>query len=224
MSTFKNLKPWQEIYPIWWLIGCLLLVGLDIGSKKWITNHLNFFLNQDQMRNVSAPAFAENSALANSTVADVSKNQVNLIGGNGKIMKLRLVFNDRFIFGLGPNTPIIGFLLTLIATLLLFFVRWLYYRGNYIAWMLIFAGALGNLTDKMFVKSLLTREWVLSLVSQPNHVQGVVDFFECIWFGIDKWQNTFLLEIFAMETWPTFNFADSYIVVGVIVLLINYKS
>ena len=58
----------------------------------------------------------------------------------------------------------------------------------------------------------------------PGHVSGVVDFVECIWFGWDAVRDVFLLNMLAMPTWPTFNLADSCIVVGIVLLLLSMRD
>jgi lipoprotein signal peptidase len=71
----------------------------------------------------------------------------------------------------------------------------------------------------MFVKSLLTREWTLSIFPKEGHVSGVVDFVECIWFGWNSMGDVPLLGFLAWDTWPSFNLADSLIVVGISIML-----
>ncbi|MEQ9363116.1 MAG: signal peptidase II, partial [Leptospirales bacterium] len=148
--------------------------------------------------------------------------QIDVLGENGKLVKFRLVFNDRFVFGLGPSAPVLGLVLTMLATFFLILYRWHNPRLGYsVAWLLVFSGAFGNLIDKFFVKSLATREWMFSLSPQPGYVSGVVDMVECIWFGWDAVRDIFLLNILAMPSWPTFNLADSLIVVGIVLLMIS---
>ena len=98
------------------------------------------------------------------------------------------------------------------------------YLGSQLAWLLVFSGALGNLIDKLFIKSLETREWVLSLTPRKGYISGVVDFIECIWFGWGEVSNVFFLNIFAMSRWPTFNLADSMILIGIVFLLISMRK
>ena len=92
------------------------------------------------------------------------------------------------------------------------------------AWLFVFSGALGNLIDKMFLKSLASREWVLGLTPRPGHVGGVVDFVECIWFGWDSMRDVFGLNWLAWRSWPTFNLADSLIVVGICLLILTMSE
>ena len=210
--------PFFTIYTPAWLCCLVLLVGLDLTSKKVVTNMLNFNLNYLQLSQVPQVPQEELKSLAYASHAD-GVNIIPLLGQYGKYIKFQLVFNDRFVFGLGPAWPIMGFVLSLLATLFLLLYRW--YNaplGHPIAWLLIFSGALGNLIDKLFIKSLTTREWVFSLAPQKGYVSGVVDFIECIWFGWESLGDTFLLNFLAMRTWPTFNLADSFISVGIVIL------
>ncbi len=203
------------------------------GQKNWALADSQIFLRGDQgsaLGDGYGGGAGSGAGLANGVGAGAARNpvpganQVDVMGEDGKWVKFRLLFNDRFIFGLGPNTPVLGFLLTAFATVGLFFIRLYYYQNTSpIAWVLIFSGAVGNLIDKMFLKSLVTREWTLGLIPEPGSVQGVVDFIEVIWFGVTKWQGTFGLGVFSMQTWPSFNLADSFIVIGVIWLLIRFK-
>ncbi len=220
--------PFLQVYTPLWLVSCLILVCADLGTKKLITDQLNFNLGYHQFKWL--PDFDSSStsgsikALSNSPKAD-GKNQINILGPDGRYIKFRLVFNDRFVFGLGPSWPILGFFLSLFATFFLLLYRWYNaYLGTPIAWLLVFSGALGNLIDKLFIKSLYTREWVLSLKPQKGYISGVVDFIECTWFGWDSFRDIFLLDILAMETWPSFNLADSMILIGISLLLISMRQ
>ncbi|AIK18767.1 signal peptidase II [Borreliella afzelii] len=57
--------------------------------------------------------------------------------------------------------------------------------------LLIFSGGVGNVIDRLF---------------RPS---GVVDFLDFKFYGI-----------FGLDRWPTFNFADSYVVIGMILFLV----
>ncbi|QFI14587.1 signal peptidase II [Borrelia sp. CA_690] len=61
-----------------------------------------------------------------------------------------------------------------------------------ISLLLIFSGGAGNVVDRLF---------------RPS---GVVDFLDFKFYGI-----------FGLDRWPTFNFADSYVVIGMILFLVN---
>lgn len=219
LQSFKNYlqkvftKPFLEVFPLWWIAGLVFLLFLDLASKKWITQNLNFHLTYEQLQNVkNHPYYALMDGIP----------YIPVLGEDGKYLKLRLVFNDRFIFGLGPSVPTLGIFLTLFAILFLFFYRWIHYDfGHPVAWMFIFAGATGNFIDKLFIKSVETREWVFSLYPREGYVSGVVDFLEAIWFGWEMFENVPVLSFLAWNTWPTFNIADSVIVIGISMLLLE---
>ncbi|MCB1324412.1 MAG: signal peptidase II [Spirochaetales bacterium] len=209
--------PFLRAFPPVWLALFLSLVSADLISKKLVTESLNFHLSPEQHRLITNPV--ESDALLD------GRPRIDVLGPDGDWIKLRLVFNDRFVFGAGPSAPVVGFFLTLIATLLLLAYRWHNYDvGHSLAWLFVFSGALGNLIDKMFLKSLASREWVLGLTPRPGHVGGVVDFVECIWFGWDSMRDVFGLNWLAWRSWPTFNLADSLIVVGICLLILTMSE
>ncbi|MCB1305223.1 MAG: signal peptidase II [Leptospiraceae bacterium] len=208
--------PFLKAYPPVWIAIFFVLIGADLASKKAITNEMNFGLSQSQR--IEAGVFS-----ASGTPAETDQtNYVSILGDNGKYIRLRLVFNDRFLFGSGPSAPVLGIFLTAAAILFLFFYRWKTYgAGHPLAWLFVFSGAVGNLIDKLFIKSLTTREWVLSFGPQKGHVSGVVDFVECIWFGLHQFDDVWPLKWLSWDTWPIFNLADSLIVVGICILVIT---
>lgn len=217
-GLFRFPAPFLKVFPPLWLAIFALLITADLASKKIVTDQLNYHLSFEQARNrpvLHQPSPAEIDAT----------RYVPLLGEDGDYIKFRLVFNDRFVFGLGPNAPVIGFLFTLFATLFLALYRWHNpLLGHSAAWLMVFSGALGNLIDKAFIKSLTTREWTLGLAPREGYVSGVVDFVECIWFGWDAVQGIPVLSALAWETWPTFNLADSLIVVGIILLILTMRE
>ena len=215
-QLFRFPVSFASVYPVYWLLLLVVLVSLDLASKKVITDHLNFHLSLSQSQGEQIGP--EHKALY------AERDQINILGEQDSLIKFRLVFNDRFVFGAGPSAPIWGFFLTLSAIIFLFFYRWHNYDlGHPIAWLFVFSGALGNLIDKMFVKSLTTRDWMFSITPQPGHVSGVVDFVECIWFGWDWAADFFLLRWLAWRSWPTFNLADSLIVVAIFWLIFTIR-
>lgn len=214
---FQFPAPFLKVYPPIWLGIFVVLIAIDLGTKKIATDNLNFMVLGHQEQLVVDPA--------NSAALHDQARKVDVLGENGELVKFRLVFNDRFVFGLGPSAPVLGLFLTGMATFFLILYRWHNpWLGYSSAWLLVFSGAFGNFIDKLFVKSLATREWVFSLSPVPGHMSGVVDFVECIWFGWDAVRDIFLLNILAMPYWPTFNVADSLIVVGIILLLISMRD
>ncbi|MCR9141985.1 MAG: signal peptidase II [bacterium] len=205
------------VYPPVWLGIFVVLVGADLYTKKLATDNLTFHLGYHQHWLIEDPV--------NSDALRDGLPQYDVLGEDGKYVKFRLVFNDRFVFGLGPSAPVLGLFLTMTATFFLILYRWHNPRLGYsAAWLLVFSGAFGNLIDKFFIKSLVTREWVFSLSPQPGYVSGVVDMVECIWFGWDAVRDIFLLNMLSMRSWPTFNLADSLIVVGIVLLLLSMRE
>lgn len=219
-------QPLLATFPLWWLLPVLLLVTGDIVSKKVVTNNLRFWL--------SGPQIEQHRPLTMEEVVRVqsSRPQVDVLGEAGKYIKLRLVFNDRFAFSLGPSNRAFGLVLNLLAIVFLFF-----YRahnpdlGHPLAWLSIFAGAIGNYIDKLFLKNLATGSWMFSLTPQRGGIVGVVDFVECIWFDwawaanacvdLPVLGRTCPLGFFGWPTWPTFNLADSLITCGIAALLVS---
>ena len=97
-------------------------------------------------------------------------------------------------------------LFSLIPLIVIGIVITIYFRNN--TWtklqhwtiMGIVGGGLGNLIDRFF------------------RAEGVVDFIDVKWFGIQKAP----LAILRMDRWPTFNVADSAVVVCGILLMISF--
>jgi signal peptidase II len=215
-KIFGMPVPFFQVFPVRWIFAFVVLFSIDIVSKVIVTENLNFYLAPHQIG--STELNYSHSALYNGI------DRVDILGENGEWFKLRLVFNDRFVFGAGPSAPVLGFFLTLSAVIFLFFYRWHNPDlGNPFAWLLVFSGAMGNLIDKMFVKSMIDRSWTLSIFPREGHVSGVVDFFECIWFGWKGAEDILFLNFLSWESWPTFNIADSFVVVGVILLVITVQ-
>lgn len=212
---FQFPAPFGRVFPKEWWLVLIVLLALDLSSKKWITNTLNFPVSAH-----SIPDKLHHSAMID------GENQIGLIGNKGRILRVRLAFNDRFAFGIGPDLSdglgmMFGYSVTLLAMLLLGFFRYRFPDlGSRWAWAMVFAGAFGNLIDKMFVKSIVSRQWVFSLVPVPDHVFGVVDFLEVIWLGWQDAPFTFL----SWQHWPVFNLADSFVVIGMIVLILSTKE
>lgn len=110
----------------------------------------------------------------------------------GKYIRLIHVRNNAVAFSMGSSLPTNAraFLFALIPLLVIIAVFVIYFRNNELTalqrWSIcgILGGGLGNLIDRFF---------------RPD---GVVDFIDFYFFGI-----------FGMERWPTFNVADSFVVV-----------
>lgn len=228
MNQIKQLfdfpRPFLSVYPKPWIAVLVLFIVIDLITKVMITNSLSFHLQENQL------AYATPGKVAAITEGIP---QVNLIGENGSILRLTLVFNDRFVFGSGPSAPVVGIFVNLFAVIFLVFYRLHNSQfGPSVAWLFVFSGAVGNLIDKLYVKSLETRDWVFSFGPRQDHVSGVVDFVDFIWFGwAPGWEaGAFTLPLFgtirplawlAWPRWPLFNFADSLIVVGTLILVVS---
>ena len=230
MEKIKQLlnfpQPLLQTFPVWWVIPVVLLVGADLFSKKLVTDNLRFWL--------SAAQGAQHQPLQMEEITRhrESRSHIDVLGPDGRYIKLRLVFNDRFAFSLGPSNRAVGLLVNLFAIVFLFF-----YRahspglGSSVAWLAIFAGAIGNYIDKLFLKSLATGSWTFSLTPQRGGVIGVVDFIECIWFDWSWAQQACLnlpvlgrtcpIGFLGWPAWPTFNLADSLISCGIAALLVS---
>ncbi|MGN0729506.1 signal peptidase II [Treponema sp.] len=110
----------------------------------------------------------------------------------GKYLRLVHVRNNAIAFSMGSglSDTLRGFLFALLPLLVVIAVYVIYFRNNEFTkiqrWAIcgVLGGGIGNLIDRFF---------------RP---EGVVDFIDCYFFGL-----------FGMERWPTFNIADSAVVV-----------
>ncbi len=110
----------------------------------------------------------------------------------GDFLRLIHVRNKAVAFSIGSSLPLQTrrILFSFIPLAIIVFVFVLYFKNNEFTglqrWSIcgIIGGGLGNLIDRFF---------------RP---EGVVDFIDCYFFGL-----------FGLERWPTFNIADSAVVV-----------
>ena len=117
---------------------------------------------------------------------------------NNDFLWIYHVKNTAIAFSLGENLPdwIKPFLFILLPAAVLIFLMVYYFKSDEFTimqrWALagILGGGMGNLLDRIF---------------RPD---GVVDFISVKFYGL-----------FGFERWPTFNFADSFVVVFGILLL-----
>ncbi|ACH93414.1 Lipoprotein signal peptidase [Borrelia duttonii CR2A] len=115
----------------------------------------------------------------------------------GDLFKIIHVRNTGVLFSLGSNidSSLKNLFFLIIPIIILVFVFSFSLKENNkvsrFALILILSGGIGNIIDRLF---------------RPL---GVVDFLDVKFFGI-----------FGLQRWPTFNFADSYVVVGMIVFII----
>ncbi|MCB1188870.1 MAG: lipoprotein signal peptidase [Leptospiraceae bacterium] len=130
---------------------------------------------------------------------------------------MTLTFNTGFVFGMFQNNAILSLVTTGIAILFLILYRWKNYDiGHDWGWNLVMVGAFGNFFDKFFVKMPPGGgvKFGFSPTSQ-NEFIGVVDFLDFDW-----------PDFLVFHRWPAFNFADSCISVGLVILIItmNFKE
>ena len=119
----------------------------------------------------------------------------------GKYLRLIHVRNKAIAFSMGSNlsTNVRGVLFIILPLLVVVAVYVIYFRNNDFSklqrWAIcgILGGGIGNLIDRFF------------------RAGGVVDFIDCYFFGI-----------LGMERWPTFNVADSAVVVCGILFVVTF--
>ncbi|MBP3708931.1 MAG: signal peptidase II [Treponema sp.] len=119
----------------------------------------------------------------------------------GDLLRIVHVSNLGAAFSMGDNLPNIlrRLLLAVLPLVVIVVVLAVYFRNDDFTrlqrWMVcgIVGGGLGNLIDRFF------------------RAEGVVDFIDVKFFGL-----------FGLERWPTFNVADSAVVVCGIVLVISF--
>lgn len=110
-----------------------------------------------------------------------------------------------FSFGAGWSDTIRHILFLLVPVVVIILVVVVYFRNNDFTkvqrWAIagIVGGGIGNLIDRFF------------------RAEGVVDFIDVKWFGLDS-----KIDFFSMTRWPTFNVADSAVVVCGIMLIISF--
>lgn len=119
----------------------------------------------------------------------------------GKYIRFIHVRNNAIAFSLGHNFSqnARGILFAIVPFFIIIAVYVIYFRNNDFTktqrWCVcgILGGGIGNLIDRFF---------------RP---EGVVDFIDCYFWGI-----------FGMERWPTFNVADSAVVVCGLIFMITF--
>jgi len=165
---------------------------MSIKNKKWLPFSLTaFIILADQISKALVVATMP-LVLHNSRVSA----SVDLIGDFLRFTHIR---NTAILFSIGQNFPpllkTIFFVIAPVILLVLLIV--FYFRSKEIKWNHrwilagILGGGFGNMIDRIF------------------RTDGVVDFIDVKFYGL-----------FGMERWPTFNIADSAIVVSAIFLLI----
>lgn len=133
----------------------------------------------------------------------------------GDFFRITLTFNTGFVFGIAQNNSILSIFTTGFAIIFLLFYRLKNSDiGNAWGWNLVMIGAFGNFLDKFFVKIPMGGGVRFGFVpNAPNEYIGVVDFLDFDW-------PDYLL----FTRWPAFNFADSCISVGLVILILTMNS
>lgn len=130
----------------------------------------------------------------------------------GDFFCMTLTFNTGFVFGIAQNNSIISIFTTIFAILFIIFYRLKNPNlGNSWGWNLVMIGAFGNLIDKFFIK--MPKGGGVKLGFTPTEYGqfiGVVDFLDFDW---PDW--------LIFERWPAFNFADSCVSVGLVILIVS---
>lgn len=130
----------------------------------------------------------------------------------GTFFCMTLTFNTGFVFGIAQNNSILSIFTTIIAIVLIIFYRLKEPKlGNPWGWNLVMVGAFGNLIDKFFIKMPKGGGVKFGFVPlEHGQYIGVVDFLDFDW---PNW--------LFFERWPAFNFADSCVSVGLVILIIS---
>jgi len=132
----------------------------------------------------------------------------------GEFFCMTLTFNTGFVFGIYQNNSIISLFSTAFAIIFLILYRWKNFEvGNAWGWNLVMVGAFGNFIDKFFIK--MPKGGGIKFGFTPiEHGEfiGVVDFLDFEW-------PDFLL----FTRWPAFNFADSCVSIGLVILILTMK-
>ena len=119
----------------------------------------------------------------------------------GDLIRIIHVSNEGIAFSMGDSLPFMArsILFSVAPLAVIIVVFSIYFRNNQFSWLQrwcicgVLGGGLGNLYDRFF------------------RAEGVVDFIDVKFFGL-----------LGMQRWPTFNIADSAVVVCGIVLAISF--
>jgi len=119
---------------------------------------------------------------------------------NNDFLLIYHVRNKAIAFGLGDSFPesVQSVIFVIIPVLVLGFLVWYYFKSSEFTWLQrwaaagIIGGGIGNVIDRIF------------------RSDGVVDFI-----------SVKIFRLFGMERWPTFNLADSSVVVCCILLFVT---
>jgi signal peptidase II len=130
----------------------------------------------------------------------------------GEFFCMTLTFNTGFVFGIYQNNSIISLVTTGLAIVFIIFYRLKNPNlGNDWGWNLVMVGAFGNFIDKFFIKMPPGGGVKFGFTpTEYGQFIGVVDFLDFDW-------PDFLI----FSRWPAFNFADSCVSTGLVILIIS---
>ncbi len=119
----------------------------------------------------------------------------------GDLIRIIHVSNEGIAFSMGDNLPVSmrSVLFSVAPLIVVGLVFVVYFRNNEFSWLQrwcicgVLGGGLGNLYDRIF------------------RAEGVIDFIDVKFFGI-----------FGLNRWPTFNLADSAVVICGIILAVSF--
>ena len=129
----------------------------------------------------------------------------------GGFFRIVHVNNPGIAFSIGQGWSLLarGILFRAIPLIVLIVVIGVYMRNDEFSqlqrWSIagIAGGGFGNLIDRFF------------------RAEGVIDFLDFKWFGIEKFAHT-KLKFLSWERWPTFNVADAAVVICGIFLVLSF--
>lgn len=179
----------------YWCFGLLATTALtwDLLSKWWTFKELGYPFRQSDWNWES-----------------------NCLWGRFTI-DLTTSFNQGALWGIGQGYSGVFAALSLVAAA--FVLYWLFVRGEARSWWLticlalIMAGTLGNLYDRLHLHGCE--------FADGSPAYGVRDFLHMTIPGF-RWSfSPFSFDLVRSYEWPIFNFADSYLVTGAIMLTLH---
>lgn len=187
----------------------------------WILTAVTIII--DQATKIAVVKFNDAQSIANnlnleSRITWLSKNPINVIGD---WLRISLGYNDAAIFGSTLGLPgeyrqyiLMCITAVAIGIIILFYTKIktekLFPR---VCFGLIIGGAFGNFIDRIFGYMLYKGEFKLFFE------KGVVDWIDA-GIPLDLYRNSWVGNIMPYHRWFTFNMADSFITVSILLLLI----